>query len=274
MTRLLLSVLTILVILALPGKASARDNAGVVQLRTAPTGLRPDAAYLLMTVSKAKSGMLAIQPVMLRIPTAEESSAYLAAKKAAYAAALPGLVKKAKGNPVPNIDEFEFNFSGKANSFVVKNGEFLEDGEMRTVLLEAPPGTYILYGITLQQDLITCNCLGTVMFAARPGVITHVGAIYTDKVHKASPLPHLEDNLGASMFQYGFVLGEALVPADATTVVPASLKSLPLELAQFDVVGEYYEPGAVSINRLAPIPGLLSYEHGRAVDARTGKLAE
>lgn len=273
MTRLLLSVLAILVILALPGNASARDNAGVVQLRTTPTGLRPDAAYLLMTVSKAKSGMLAIQPVMLRIPTAEESSAYLAAKKAAYAAALPGLVKKAKGNPVPNIDEFEFNFSGKANSFVVKNGEFLEDGEMRTVLLEVPPGTYILYGITLQQGLITCNCLGTVMFAARPGVITHVGAIYTDKVHKASPLPHLEDNLGASMFQYGFVLGEALVPADATTAFRRRSRVF-LELAQFDVVGEYYEPGAVSINRLAPIPGLLSYQRGRAVDARTGKLAE
>jgi hypothetical protein len=76
------------------------------------------------------------------------------------------------------------------------------------------------------------------------------------------------------MFQYGFVLGEALVPADAATPVPASLRALAIEPARFEVVGEYYEPGAGNINRLAPIPGLLGYQRGRAVDLRPGKTVE
>jgi len=275
MKKIALGLLVLSIALATPIAALAKDNAGVTPLLAAPAALRSDAAYLLLRTSRAKSGLFPIQHVMLRIPTAQELEAYRAARKLAYDKALPELTKKAKDGKVPGIDDFEFDYAGKANSFVVDSGKFLEDGEMRTILLELPAGDYILYGITVGgRGLVTCNCLGTVRFGARAGVITDIGSLFADKVHKPSPIPHLEDNLGPSMFQYGFVLGQALVPPDPATPVPAALHALALEPARFEVVGEYYEPGAGGINRLAPIPGLLGYDHGHAVDLRTGKPGE
>jgi hypothetical protein len=272
-----IALAALLLCAALPtGIAAAKDNAGVVALEVAPTALKADSAYILLRTSTAKSGIFAIQHVFLRVPSDAELEAYRAARKLAYDAALPKLTQKAqaKGKSPPTIDEFEFDYAGRANAFVVQNKHFLEDGEMRTLLLEVPVGKYILYGSTLSQGLVMCNCLGTVSFEARAGVITDIGSLYVDKVHKPSPIPHLEDNLGEQMFQYGFVFGQALVPADATTPVPAALKPLSIEPARFAVVGQYYEPGASGINRLAPIPGLLGYVHGRPVDLRTGKPGE
>lgn len=272
MRKIAPGLLALSLALTTPVPALAKDDAGVTPLLAAPMALRSDAAYLLLRTSRAKSGLFPIQHVLLRIPSAQELDDYRAARKIAYDKALPELTKKAKDGKVPGIDEFEFDYAGKANSFVVDSGKFLEDGEMRTILLEVPPGDYILYGITLGgRGLVTCNCLGTVRFGARTGVVTDIGSLFADKVHKPSPIPHLEDNLGPSMFQYGFIFGQALVPPDSTTPVPAALHSLAIEPARFEVVGEYYEPGAGGINRLAPIPGLLGYDHGRAVDLRTGK---
>lgn len=136
-----------------------------------------------------------------------------------------------------------------------------------------PPGTYILYGGTVGgQFVVTCNCLGTVSFETRAGMISEIGSLHIDKVHKESPVPHLEDNLGPQMFQYGLILGQALVPANKTTPVRAALRAFPIEPARFAVVGQYYSSGNNSINRLAPIHGLLGYERGRPVDLRTGQL--
>ena len=274
MIRVIPGLLGLAALFAAPAAVSAKDRAAV-PLLAAPAALSADAAYLLLRTNRAKSGLFPIQHVLVRIPTAREMDDYRAAKQAAYAAALPGLTRRAKGGRVPGIDEFEFNYRGPANSFVIDSGKSLEDGELRTILLEVPPGTYILYGSTVGgRGLLVCNCLGTVSFAARAGVITHVGALYADKVHEPSPVPHLEDDLGPHMAEYAFVLGQALVPADAAAPVPAALRGLPVEPARIEIVGQYHEPGAANINRLAPIPGLLGYERGRPVDVRTGKPAQ
>lgn len=273
MKKLVPVLLAVSCSIATPTAASAKDDAGATQLQAPPTALRADAAYLLMRTSTAKSGMFAIQHVLLRIPSNEELEQYRTAKTAAYDAELPRLTKKAKDGLVPTIDEYAFDYPGRANTFVVSSGKFLEDGEMRTLLLEVPAGTYVLYGTTLgNRGLVTCNCLGTVRFEARPGVITNVGSLYADKVHKESPVPHLEDNLGPQMFQYGLIFGQALVPADGS--VPASLQRFKIEPAAFEATGQFYENGAPSINRLAPVPGILSYEKGRPFDVKKGKLAE
>jgi hypothetical protein len=256
--------------------ANAKDDGGVTPLQAAPSALRADSAYILVRTSTAKSGMFAIQPVMLRIPSEQEMSAYRVAKNAAYQAALPDLKKAAKDGKILTLDEYFFDYKGPPNTFVVEHKYFLEDGPMRTMLLQVPPGTYLPYGITIGgRGMVTCNCLGTVSFSAKAGVITDVGSLYADKVHKASPVPHLEDNLGPQMFQYGFIFGEALVPADAATPVPSALRALSIERAQFRAVGRYYGSGGANINRLAPIPGILSYdERGRPVDVQSGKIAQ
>lgn len=253
-----------------PALAAKKEKVeAAIHLQQAPATLQPDSAYILLKASVAKSGLFSIQHVLLREPSEAELADYVAARQAAYDAEFPKLKKAAKDGPVPSVEAFEFNYKGKPNSFVVKVGKFLEDGDMRTILLQVPPGKYILYGVTVGDGgVASCNCLGTVGFNAKPGMITHLGALYADKVHKDSPVPYLEDNLGEQMFQYSFVLGGALVPADANSAVPASLKSFTVEPADLEVIAQFYEPGAANINRLAPIPGILGYERGRPVDLR------
>lgn len=273
MIRIAVRLLGLAALLSAPAALPAKDKA-VVPLLAAPAALRADAAYLLLRTNRAKNGLFPIQHVLLRIPDAQEMSDYRAAKQAAYAAALPGLTRRAKGGRVPEIDEFEFNYRGPANSFVVDSSKSLEEGELRTVLLEVPPGTYVLYGSTVGgKGLMVCNCLGTVSFAARAGVISDVGTVYADKVQGPSPVPHLEDNLGPHMSEYSWILGQALVPPGAATPLPTALRGLPVEPARIEIVGEYHEPGASWINRLAPIPGILGYQHGRPFDLRTGQPA-
>jgi hypothetical protein len=271
MIRLVLSALLALAALA-PAATAAREAAGVVALRAAPAALDPARAYLLFRSSQARSGMMSIEHVLMRIPGEAEMAAYRTAREAAYQKALPALLRRAKDGRVPTAGQFDFPYDGPANAFATRSGEFLADGEMRTFLLEVPPGSYVLYGSAVgSRGLTTCNCLGTVRFAARAGVVTDLGALYADKVHKPSPLPQLEANLGPSMLAYGFVLGQAVVPAVPGGPVPAGLASLPVEPAEYHAVGLFREPGAQGINRLAPVPGVLGYDRGRVIDLRTGQ---
>lgn len=254
--------------------ASAKDSSATY-LRAAPTSLSPNSAYLLMRVSTAKSGLFTIQQVLLRIPSPAELDAYRTAKKAAYDAALPSLTKKAKGEPVLTFDQFAFEYRGEPNSFVVEHGKFLEDGEMRTVLMQVPAGSYVVYGIANGgRALLTCNWLGTVRFAAPAGVITDVGSLYADKVHKPSPVPHLEDNLGSRMGDYGFMLGgcsDSLRRFHAATSCVEGPEDRACALQRCAAVCRarhaVHKP-------LGAYSGLLGYERGKPVDLRTGKQAD
>ena len=251
------------VAIALPQLVQAKEIANVTPLVTAPAALQPDWAYILARISHIKVGIFTIQHVLLRVPNAQEMVAYRAARDAAYSK-----VRKASSSPDTPRNRNDngpiaFAYDGKPNVFAIDSGKFIEDGELRTVLIQVPPGKYILYGIAHSgKGFMTCNCLGTVSFLARPGVVTDIGSLYADKVLSQSDFPQLESNLGAAMREYSFYFGEALVPVKATDPVPASLSKLAIQPAQIEVVGEYYEPGAVTINRLAPIPGILDYVRG------------
>lgn len=247
-----------------PAAAGAREPDGVVQHLAAPAALDPAKAYLLFDSSRAKSGIMKISHVLMRVPRRDEMDAYLSAKRIAYDKELPKLTRAAKGGPVTSFEAYFFPWGGATNIFAVDMDETL--GASDTFLIEVPPGTYVLYGIAVgTRAIATCNCLGTVQFDAAPGRITQMGSLFADKVHKESPVPHLEDNLGEQMFQYGFILGQALVPATAESPVPPALAAFPRTLAVYSPVGPFLEPGAASINRLAPIPGVLEYERGRVV---------
>jgi hypothetical protein len=273
MIRAALTIAAALLV-ATPPTAVKREAPGVTQLRVAPARLDPAKAYLLVQSSRAKSGLFPVEHVLLRIPSEAELAAFRAARDEAYNARLAKLQKQAKGGPVPAVEEIPFDYKGASNAFGTKGGEFLVDGEMRTLLMEVPAGTYLLYGVALgSRALITCNCLGTVAFVAKPGVITNMGALYADKVHKESPVPNLEDNVGPDMFNYGFIMGQALVPATAASPVPAGLHDLPIELADYHAVGLFHEAGAPSINRLAPVPGVLRYDRGKVIDVKTDQKA-
>ncbi len=266
-------LLIVALVAVLHAAAIAKPPLVAVQFKTVPIAMDPAKAYLLLRSSRAKSGMINIEHVLLRIPTQPEIEEYLTAKQAAFEKELPKLRKKAKDGVEPRIEDFVFHYEGTPNAFSIDGGDFLLDGEEeRTFLLAVPPGTYVLYGISPGGiGLATCNCLGTVKFEARPGEVTFMGALYADKVHKKSPIPHLEDNRGPSMFNYGFVFGQALVPPTEDMAFPPVALTLPVVRAEYFAVGTFREPGAEGINRLAPVPGVLGYERGWPVDLRTGE---
>jgi hypothetical protein len=211
----------------------------------------------------------------LRIPTNEETAAWRTAREKAYQKALPSLTKKAKDGIIPSIDEFPFEYDGPENLFSSHTDRFLIDGkDIRTFLMEVPKGDYVIYGISFAgRTLITCNCLGTVSFPVRAGVITDLGTLYADKVHNQSPLSPLESNIGPSMARYGFIMGQALVPPTPTDAKPEILKHLSVENANLKAVGPFQDPLAMSINRLAPIADVLAYDHGKVIDVKSGNTA-
>ncbi len=269
MMRLLFILLAFLV--AAP--AVAQNAPIVVHQKTAPAQLKADKAYMLFESSRTKSGMMSITHIFLRIPTDDELAQYYDAKNKAYQAEMPNLVKKAKGGPVPTIDEFYFDYPGSTNTFGIRMGESLDKSNV--FLVEMPAGEYVLYGVSISpKALMTCNCLGTVKFTAKPGTITYLGNIYADKVHKPTGIPQLEDNLGPQMHQYTFVLGQALVPAKDFSAVPTSLAGLPITMAELKPVPAFLEPGASVPNRLAPIPGILEYDRGRVIMPKDAAVEE
>ncbi len=244
--------------------AAAKKVEGVFHHEAAPKELKADKAYLLFESSRAKSGIMKITHVLMRIPTEAELEDYFAARKAAYEKALPKLRKKAKGKPVTPIEQFEFRYDGPQNLFAVDMGSSLNKSD--TFLIEVPAGEYVIYGVAISsRALASCNCLGTVKFRARAGEITNMGALYADKSHKESPIPHIEDNLGEDMFSYTWVLSQAVVPASDANSLPEALDSFPSSRAEYEPVGMFQDPGAEAINRLAPIPGILEYDRGRVV---------
>lgn len=268
-------MLLAMLLLGLASPAAAKAAGDFAALSTAPTALAPDTAYLLLRTSRAKTGVMSVDHVLVRVPTDAEIAAWRSARQAAYDAALPDLRKKAKDGRVPPVEDFAFDYRGPKNRLITSPKNFIDDGELRTLLIAVPPGDYIVYGIGVAgRALVTCNCLGTVRFAARAGEITDLGSFYADKVHNDSPLPFLEDNVGPSMMAYGFIMGQAIDPATRDTAVPGTLAAFPRVTATYHAVGLFREPGATSINRLAPIPGVLAYDRGKVIDVRTGKPAE
>jgi hypothetical protein len=75
------------------------------------------------------------------------------------------------------------------------------------------------------------------------------------------------------MFRYGWIMGQALVPPNNGTNTPEILHGFTVENAQLHAVGPFHDRLAVSINRLAPIPGVLAYDHGKVIDLKTGEIA-
>ena len=94
----LLGILAILPMLCAPQAALAKKEMAeaAIHLEQVPAALQADAAYILVKASVAKSGLFAIQHVLLREPSEQELADYLAAKQIAYEAELPKLRKKAK----------------------------------------------------------------------------------------------------------------------------------------------------------------------------------
>ncbi|RYD50080.1 MAG: hypothetical protein EOP60_12590, partial [Sphingomonadales bacterium] len=147
-------LLAITLAFALPAPAFAQSEELTEIRGDKPFTFRSDRAYFLF---RSDSG---VSPVFLRIPTEAEMQAYDAAKREAFAKAEPKLVAKraeaiAAGKPappIPTLEDFNFVWDKVQNAQTVNMGKALEKaGKAKTMLIEALPGRYVLYGMGFQQ---------------------------------------------------------------------------------------------------------------------------
>lgn len=258
----------LLALLALSFTASpapARDVRDVFRpIRSGdPLTLRADKAYLLIRIGLRGTTQ---DPVILREPDAAESAQYDAAKAAAFAK------RGSKGS----VDSFVFDYDGSPNLFILSHGKSLvSDKAMATVLVEVQPGNYVLYGQGYGTVLFQCHCLGTVGFAAAPGVVSDLGTYLSDKASPLSVYPELagETNIGPTAHMDFLLFAGGLVPASAGQALPPGLERSSVRPAKFHAVGPFVDPNVMHINRLAAIPGVLRYDGGRVIDEASGQEA-
>lgn len=245
-----------------------------------PVTVRPDRAYLLFRVPRPQNSN-PLEPLLMRVPEAEEVARYEAARAAAFAKALPDLTKAhqraleqhrkagaASGPPPapPSPDTFAFSWDEVANLQDVDFGrKFARSAEEETFLVEALPGDYVLYGFTPSTGLprlMVCMCLGTVGFSAKAGEVTDLGYIISDYAADASRIPELRGEAGYS---------GTVRPVRGDSSRAPGLPDAPIVSATYRAVGRFFTPNTVNIARLAQVPGVLDYDAGKVIDARSGE---
>ena len=263
--------------------AEAKQASGVVPIRAGtPVTIAPDKAYILFRTIRFKSGEFSVQPVFLRVPAEQELAEYRAAKQAAFDKDLPKLMKHYEASngkePRPDIEDYGFTDKAHTNVFTVSGGAAYEDmPDQRTFLLEVPVGKYVLYGLGIGTAAVgTCFCLGTVSFQAEPGIVTDMGTVLVAKASDPSGEPELRDvtGLGKSI-NFGYYLFSAAVrPATSATAAPGGVPADRRRPADYQAVGPFLQPGAIHVNRLGAVPGVLRYDAGKVVDVKSGLVLE
>ncbi len=261
-----------------------------------PVSIQKDRSYLLFRVPK-HHGVPNFEPVFLRIPNAEEMKLYEADRAASFALAAPKLiaerdkqlskqaaVRAAGGTysgivpPAPTTQNFNYTWTRIGNlQNIDAAAAFAKSAEEATYLVEVKPGDYVLFGASWPSGLASvhvCFCLGTVGFAAEPGKVVDLGYFMADRAKEKSVIPELASETG-----YGPSSdpgGTYLLAGTVRAVGPESSRAAgvprdAVEPARYRAVGKYLYPGAVGINRLVPVPGILDYDGGAVIDVQSGK---
>ncbi|WP_284124581.1 hypothetical protein [Parerythrobacter aestuarii] len=252
-------------LLAVPFAASAQDGPAFQHFRKGEkVVLSPEKAYLLIRMP-AESVSTKLQPVFLRKPVQDELVAYRAAKQKAHEEA---------GEDAGPIESFAFEYSGATNLYQLENGKFYaKEGKDRIFVIATEPGDYVFYGMGFNKFLWQCNCFGTVSFTAKAGEVTDLGAILITLAWDESGFPELAEDTGlGKKMRQDYAMFAAGIRPDTGKSVPGQLASLPIRPAEYHAVGSFREPARLLANRLAPIPGVLAYDNGAVIDARTGEV--
>lgn len=263
-----------------------------------PVTIKPDRGYILFQTFHPK-GTASIEPVLLRVPQAEELAEYNGARAAAFVIAEPALKKEhekavakqvavtAAGKvydrpvpPFPTLENFNFAWEARSNLENVDDSRpFIKGEGGSTYLVEVKPGDFVLFGGTfgmglLKPGLHTCFCLGTVGFAVKAGEVTDMGTFMGDAIKFKSIIPEIapESGYGPSSDTPFILIGATVRPAIAGSAAPTGLEIARIVAADYHAIGKFFHPGAVGINRLIPVPGVLAYDYGKVIDVKTGKV--
>lgn len=155
------------------------------------------------------------------------------------------------GNPAPikpdevNQETFGFPAPELSNFTDFTAGPQLsKDAGGYTYLIAVDPGIYSIYGqVVVGSNGVAgkCLCMGSVKFEAKPGRIVDLGQI---------DYPTIE-------------------PATPSMPLPAKLKGLPVEPADFHAAAKVPNYFGILIDRMPAMPGVLRYERDIPVDVKT-----
>lgn len=282
MGRAALAILAALAVLSAPlHSLTAKPADELVEIAGGkPITLRADRAYLLFRVPRPQNSN-PLEPLLMRIPGSDEVARYEAARAAAFAEALPGLIKAhqrameqyrkvgaeaGSPPPAPSLERFAFSWDEVANLQDVDFGrKFARGAEEETFLVEALPGDYVLYGFTPSTGLprlMVCMCLGSVGFSAKAGEVTDLGYLISDYASASSRIPELEGAQGYS---------GTVRPVRADSSRAPGLADVRVVAATYRAVGRFFTPNTVNIARLVRVPGVLDYDAGKVIDANSGQ---
>lgn len=212
-----------------------------------PVALRDDTAYLLVRTNLI-DGDYIMDAVFVRNLNADE---------------LLGATERRQADP--NVKE--------APNVVEMHGDnfYRSTPDERTFVLAVQPGTYILAGIATGAGAgDVCMCMGTVKFEANAGVITDLGLILMARDDKPSSISELAAHVRGKDIDVVprlFVMG--LQPYSKEMAVPETLVSLPRAVADYHASGRFPNYFGASIDRLAPVAGVLDYDkEGHVMDLK------
>lgn len=221
-----------------------------------PITIRPESAYLLVRTFSASDGGLRgtvrYSPILIRELSNEELN---------------------KVRPV--FDKNPFQLSSDAEPNVVQPNAkqpFAEAKGAAFLIVPLKPGTYILGGVSVTNWALkdgglalTCLCMGTVKFEAKPGVVTDLGAILVSRDDQPTDVPEFAQVVSGRPRGFGPVPPQvAIRPATAEMEMPEGLAQIKVVAAAYSPVGNIPNYIGARVSRLVPMPGILSYDkHGQ-----------
>jgi hypothetical protein len=163
------------------------------------------------------------------------------------------------------IERRQERHSTDADSNVVEvHGDdfYASSPDERVFVLALKPGTYILAGIATGGGAgSVCMCMGTVKFEAKAGVVTDIGLLLMTRDDEPTTIPELASHVRGKSIDvspWPIVLG--LRPYSAGMTIPEGLNHLPRVKADFRTVGWFQNYFGASVDRLAPVAGILDYD--------------
>ena len=253
---------------------------------SAEIAIDPAKAYILVRAAGMDLKLLRVATEAERTAWRTERAEALEKAKAKYAKALATYQRdleyfndsRKTGMSVPKPDKptepTDANFAFKAlesdNFVTVWGGRVFDKGGPKTShLIAVPPGTYRIYGQIFEAGGTGfCLCMGSVQFEAAAGTITDMG---TMRYPKAEALKDKVDPSWNGMTPgKGGLTIMRVEPVDSETYIPAKLTSLPRTPATYRAAGKIDNFFGVMIDRLTPLPGVLTYRRDEVVDEKSG----
>lgn len=145
-------------------------------------------------------------------------------------------------------------------------------GGYYSYMIKVKPGTYSYYGplfLNPQAGYFgVCNCMGSVKFDVKPGLITDLGNFLIAAPQAAAQVTAPTKPLTVPS---GFATTTIIQPTPGAQIsfgLPDSLKSYPAAQADFRAAGKMDNFFGTTISRMPPIPGILGYERDKVIDLK------